>query len=97
MPSQIFDDGSRLDYDDAYNIVGGVDNSGAPLSLPGQNGSAIVQQFMNLISYGARAAIDDRYRVKAAPAPAPAPFAAGGLSGLLLLGLGGVLLYTLVK
>jgi hypothetical protein len=96
MPSQIFDDGSRLDYDDAYNVVGGVDNSGAALSLPGQNGSAIVQQFVNLLSYGARAAIDTRFPAKPAAA-APAPLAAGGINGLLLLGLGGVLLYALVK
>jgi hypothetical protein len=51
---------------------------------------------MGLLTFGARAAINAKYRPQPAAAP-PSTLAAGNMSGLLLLGLGGVLLYTLVK
>jgi|CXWL01.1.fsa_nt_gi hypothetical protein len=95
MGSQVFDDGSRLDYDAAGNIVGGIDSSGAPISTPGVNGSAIIAQVVNLLGYGVRSAIDARYNATGQVSTAPAPNPAAQLPGLLLLALGALLVYKL--
>jgi len=62
MRQQVFDDGSSLWIDGDGNILGAVNNLGIPQSMPGPNGSPIVQQFAELFNYGVRGFLDSKFR-----------------------------------
>ena len=75
MTRQWFDDGSYLDYDDAGNAAGGMDNRGGVIPAPSVN---VAQQVMDLLSLGVRSVIYSKYGAnagqpaQAAPSPAQA-------------------------
>lgn len=92
-----YDDGSVLVQDDSMNVLGGIDVSGAQF---GPAASNIGQQFMNLLDFGARAAIVSRYGTAATqPAtyttPAQQQSAVAQLMPVLLLAGAAFLVYKL--
>ena len=87
-----FADGTR-GYEDAAGNVVLVDNNGASAGTVPANGSAIVQQFVDLVSYGMRSAINAKYPQQAQQAHQQQQ--TSQFAGLLLLGLGAFLIFKL--
>lgn len=101
MGRQIYDDGSFLDFDLGGNIVGGADVTGAPIAAPS---GQIAQQVMDLLSLGVRSAIYSKYGPAAQQAAMPVTQTSVAMSnftralpGLMLLGIGALVVYKLVK
>ncbi len=87
MPTQVFDDGTTLDTNGTGRVTSVTDNTGA-VSIPS---SSILGNFADLLTYGARGAIDAK--LHPAPAPVPSTLAPAGLLssrnvGILVLAVG---------
>lgn len=93
---QIFDDGTKLFYDDDGNVLAATDLNGEAISPPAA--SPVIKQFAELFNYGV-AAVIGRIREQIGPIrPAPVPPAQQQqkqLMSLALLGLGAFVIYKL--
>lgn len=100
--TQRYDDGSTDTYDsETGEIVAATDSTGSSVSVsPG--GSAIARQAWDLLAYGVRGILDQKFRVQnaqtqVAVSQAQSRAQVSQLVPLLLLAGGGVLAYKVIK